>query len=958
LTAIGSDHEQVNLTFSWNAADASVLSSGGARAAFVAGAPGEYVITCIASDGLASSPPASVTLTVVPPMANRAPGAPGVTPLSAIVTRAAGDAATVTLSATSVDPDGDQVTFDFVPDPSVSRAVSLARAGATAQVTSPVDGVFDFWVTAQDSQGATSPATRVRVQVLPPAALDRTNAIDGDKDGYPAGVDCNDANPNVFPGAREICGDGIDQDCNGRDPDGSACDGDGDGYTSADGDCDDGDPRRHPGMPERCDGVDNDCNGQIDEGFELGRTCAVGVGACRSEGVTRCNVSFVGVACDAQPGRPGAEVCDMVDNDCNGKIDDVMIDGAGTAASCGSCGVACPRRANAGAACVMGGCVSTCAPGFVDLDRDASNGCECAVSSGGKEVCDGLDNDCNGRVDDGITETTYGGPPGTLGVGVCAPGVRVCRNGMLTDDKPARLPSAEVCDGLDNDCNGKVDEVFDLQNDRFNCGGCGIVCGATGKCMQGRCQGGAYDGGAPPPPDTTGVQVGICPTATGGTLCVDFLSDPQNCGGCGRACAANEYCGKGSCLPVVAGTTPPAVVHPQCAVYPDAGTACPANFPDSCRDASGNTYCTNLRFDNASCGACGKGCGPGLACREGVCMGAGTIDAGANQPTCPAPQKVCSDPFGAQICADLSRDSFNCGGCTVVCKQGTICQGGVCAPGTAPDAGVPTTCPINTATCPLASGGILCTDLGHDPMNCGGCGKVCGSGNYCESAICRPVNSTDASVPTCGNGLTGCVPAAGNSYCADLVHDPRNCGGCFFTCGGTQTCADGKCHDGTNDGGTAPPPDGPVSCQSPLTSCPSPNGAVCVDLNADLMNCGTCYMVCNTGLKCLSGRCQAVTDAAPPPSCVQPQSPCLDPNKNTYCADLTSDHNNCGQCRLSCAATQNCVNSLCSCPQPLMPCKDPSGNLYCSDVSGDNFNCGSCGIICVNNTTCQQGVCQ
>jgi len=80
--------------------------------------------------------------------------------------------------------------------------------------------------------------------------------------------DCNDNNPAIHPGTSEICGDGIDQDCNGSDlqcnPD---IDSDGDGYTVAQGDCNDNDPNIHPGAAEICgDTKDNDCDGEIDEG--------------------------------------------------------------------------------------------------------------------------------------------------------------------------------------------------------------------------------------------------------------------------------------------------------------------------------------------------------------------------------------------------------------------------------------------------------------------------------------------------------------------------------------------------------------------------------------------------------------------------------------------------------------------------------------------------------------------
>ena len=239
------------------------------------------------------------------------------------------------------------------------------------------------------------------------------------------------------------------------------------------------------GDTETCDGLDNDCDGAIDEDGVCGdpehcgtadTRCffAHGNALCRDGkcALGPCAAGFhpdptnPAPNCDyaCYPTHGGKEICDGKDNDCNGKIDDAP-DTSSDPLNCGACGRSCVGLfANAAPTCAGGACVlGACISGYANVDGKPENGCEYSCQSS-----------CNFPFASGVCSAN-----GSCTFGTCL------LNHYDLDGKPENgceyacvisNGAVEICDGKDNDCDGRIDESFDLASDPANCGACGARC--------------------------------------------------------------------------------------------------------------------------------------------------------------------------------------------------------------------------------------------------------------------------------------------------------------------------------------------------------------------------------------------------------------------------------------------------------------------------------------------------
>jgi len=402
--------------------------------------------------------------------------------------------------------DGDGDGYGATP-PNGGKSQCLCVATPPYTAASPTD--------CNDNDKAIKPGTLEVCNDIDDNCDGKTDfGCDSDKDGYcdadqtvigkpkvcpKGGKDCDDNKVEVNPGTNEVCSNGADDNCNGQTDaeEGSVgcqpffLDADKDGWGTGEpkclcgatgsytatkfGDCADGDPNVNPAVAEVCNnGKDDNCSGAMDEpdaqkcetfyGDKDSDGYGSGAGKCLCAPTVQLTVKKAGDCDDLDPkaNPAAAEQCNGIDDNCNGKVDEIGALG---------CNVLYADVDNDGFG-DPGESACKCKPDGVHsvLVAGDCNDSKAEVNPKGKEQCDGLDNNCNGVIDEVNAAgcTVYYADLDGDGAGDLSQKACLCQKaapytalkGDDCNDKKAEVnPKAiEKCNGEDDDCDGAIDE--------------------------------------------------------------------------------------------------------------------------------------------------------------------------------------------------------------------------------------------------------------------------------------------------------------------------------------------------------------------------------------------------------------------------------------------------------------------------------------------------------------------
>ncbi len=618
----------------------------------------------------------------------------------------------------------------------------------------------------------------------------------------PAGSDDNS------PGAGGAGGGAVPRDGGTQQvPDGNAVngctdedeDGFGDGVACRAPDCDDRDPTVNPNAQEICDGVDNDCSGRVDDGIDpMG--CPLTLGVCAGSGAAcvdtvfeACGPATYGDAYQADETR-----CDGDDNDCDGRTDEGCACEDGDEQPCGSGEGACEAGVQRCAGAEWGPCEGAVEPA--------------------NETCNGIDDDCDGIADD---ELEIPGCPQTEGV--CAGARAICAGADGWRCGPAQYgdqyeAEESRCDGVDNDCDGQADE------------GCGCVDGAeqpcggdVGACRQGvqTCVRGAWDAcrGAVEPSDEIcdgadddcdgtpdeGLEAPACALNQG--ACAGAV---QSCGGEAGwlACDAEGYAAHNAAYAADETEQHCDGVDNDCDGVTDEACGCQNGETQVCgvnvgACTQGEQRCVMGAFDECD------GVGP----TGELCNGAdddcdGDTDEQVEAPECALQLGVCAG--AAKRCVDggfadcgeaeygAGYDGANEQRCDTRDNDcdGEVDEGCECVDGEIQNCGTDVgACERGSQTCVRGAWSACDGEVGPDPA-----GEVCdGVDNDCDDTVDEDVVGAlcPLQVGVCAAGREQCAGAAGFAACdGDVYGEAYRLDEGDGDCDGVDNDCDGEIDEG------------------------------------------------------------------------------------------------------------------------------------------------------------------